>query len=130
MKLRSEIEEKYKWDLTDYFKKDEDWDKVFEGVKPLYEDICSYEGKLLDDNALLKCLEKLKNANIIMQRLYVYNYLRTCEDNVNSFYLNKQAKIDKYYAEISPRLTFIDSEINEFSDEKLNQLINDKKFEE
>ena len=46
MKKREEIEEKYKWDLTEYFDNLDSWEKTFEFVKENYKQICEYENKL------------------------------------------------------------------------------------
>lgn len=37
MKLREEIEQKYKWDLSSYFKNIEEWDKSFNFLKNNYK---------------------------------------------------------------------------------------------
>ena len=46
MKLRAEIEQKYKWDLSGYFKDTLEWDNLFNYVKNNYKEILKYENKL------------------------------------------------------------------------------------
>lgn len=128
MKLRSEIEEKYKWDLTEYFKDDDAWQKEFEDIKPLYTKLANFEGKLADNNQLLNCLTLNKEINERVGRLYVYIALRVKEDGKNNFYQDRQNKLDKYLSEVSPSISYIASEINEFSNEKLTELANNNQF--
>lgn len=130
MLKRSEIEEKYKWDLTDYFSNDEDWKNQFENVKKLYDKLEKYEGLLNDDNKLLECLNLEKNASEITNRLYVYISLKVKEDGKNNYYQNLSNKLIKYLDEVSPKLSYISSEINEFSSERLIKLSKDKRFED
>lgn len=128
MKKRSEIEEKYKWDLSDYFVNDEEWDKTFERIKPMVEDLTKFEGKFGNDDALLACLKLDDKVSEIVGKLSVYVSLKCKEDGKNAFYQNKSNMLDKYLADISPRLAYISSEINEISNERLERLANDKRF--
>ncbi|MBE7075351.1 MAG: oligoendopeptidase F [Clostridiales bacterium] len=130
MKTREQIEEKYKWDLTEYFKDDNEWKQTFESIKPMYEKLTTYEGKLSDSKSLLECLKLDKELDEIAARLSVYISLKVREDGKNSFYQNLSNQLDKYFNEISPRLSFITSELNELSDEHLTKLSKDKNFED
>jgi len=49
-KTRSEIEEKYKWDLTTIFKSDEDWCKELESVKQELENVTNYKGNIINSS--------------------------------------------------------------------------------
>lgn len=130
MKKRCEIEEKYKWDLTEYFKSDDAWQNEFEMIKPLYSRLAGFEGKLVSDASLLECLNLQKEVGERVGRLYVYISLKVKEDGKNDFYQNRINKLNKYLSDVSPSLAYIASEINEFTDEKLNRLIKDSKFSE
>ena len=107
MKNRIEIEEKYKWDLSNYFENDEKWDIEFENVKPLYNKLMTFEDKLNNDKDILECLNLEKTINEIVSRLFVYASLKVKEDAKNSFYQNKANKLDKYLSDISPKISFI-----------------------
>lgn len=128
MKNRIEIEEKYKWDLSNYFENDEKWDIEFENVKPLYNKLMTFEDKLNNDKDILECLNLEKTINEIVSRLFVYASLKVKEDAKNSFYQNKANKLDKYLSDISPKISFISSEINDLSEDYLNKLASDERF--
>ncbi len=128
MKQRSEIEEKYKWDLTEYFKSDEDWQKEFEMVKPLYKKLAEFDGKLSSDDNLLNCLTLEKEIDERVGKLYVYASLRVRENGKNNFYKDKENKLEKFLSEVAPIKANIASELNTFSNERLEDLINNRKF--
>jgi len=129
MKQRQEIEEKYKWDLSGYFKSDEDWDNQFEQIKSEYESLIVYENKLTNNDLLFECLEKNRKLGEIVERLYVYINLRVKEDATVSIYKSRANKLDKFLSDINPKLSFISSEMADFSDEKIEELLNDKRFD-
>ena len=59
MKNRSEIEEKYKWDLTKFCKNDDEFYKRLEKVDNQIKSFKKYEGKLSNESLILECLEKV-----------------------------------------------------------------------
>ena len=128
MQNRNEIQEKYKWDLSDYFLDDEQWRYEFESVKILYTKLQSYEGKFDDDNALLECLNLDKEISERVGRLYVYISLRVKEDAKNAFYQDLSNKLEKYLSEQSPKVSFISSELNEINNDRLTMLANNPNF--
>ncbi len=130
MKTRNEIEEKYKWDLTEYFANDDAWVKAFEDVKPLYEKLATFEGKLKNRDDLLECLKLEKQVNEITSRLYVYIALKVKEDSKNNFYQNKANVLEKYLDDIQPKLAYISSEINELDDSFLEATANLNEFKD
>ena len=130
MKERSQIEEKYKWDLTEYFKDEDAWKKEFEIVKKLYSKLETYEGKFGDDKMLLECLNLDKNISERVGRLYVYISLKVKEDAKNSFYQDLSNKLDKYFSDESPKVAYISSELNEIPDERLISLAKNPKFKD
>lgn len=128
MKQRSEVEEKYKWDLTEYFKTDEDWQKEFDDIKPLYKKLAEFDGKLNSDDNLLKCLTLEKKIDERIGRLYVYASLKVKEDGKNNYYKDKANKLEKFLSDVAPIKAGISSELNEFSNERLEELSNNSTF--
>ena len=128
MKTREQIEEKYKWDLSNYFASMQEWDNEFESIKPLYQQLATYEGKLGDDETLLECLNLENQVSERMGRLAVFIALKCKEDGKNSYYQNKSNMLNKYLANVAPMLSFIYSEVNEISNDRLNSLARDKRF--
>ena len=130
MLKRNEVAEKYKWDLREYFANDEVWEQEFKNVKSLYEKLTNFEGTLNNEIHLYECLSLEKTVNEITSRLYVYISLKVKEDAKNNFYQSKANKLEKYLSDIAPRLAFIESEINELSDDFLRKLAENGKFKD
>lgn len=109
-KTRSEIEEKYKWDLTRIYKSDDEWYSDYKNLCSEIEKINGYKDDLfsssdrLHDYLLLKeNIEKLRN------KLFTYSNLRQSEDSTNVEY-------QKMYSLISD-LSIKENEYESFYDE-------------
>ena len=129
MLKRNEIEEKYKWDLSEYFVSDNAWQEEFENIKPLYNKLITYENKLCNNELLLECLNLQTEISERVGRLYVYISLKVKEDGKNNFYQDRLNKLDKYLSDVAPKISYISSEINEFSNERLTNLSKDTDFQ-
>ena len=119
---REKIEEKYKWDLTPYFKDINEWENTFNYVQNNYKDVCEFEHKLNNEKDILLCLEKENEISKKLSLLYVYASLKTKENSTNSIYQNLLNKIEKLSVEISENYSFIESELNDLDDEFLTKL--------
>lgn len=64
---------KTSWDLTPLYAKEEDFEKDLANFKDVYvSKIASFEGKLGEEKTFIEYLETEKNAEAILQRLYMY----------------------------------------------------------
>ena len=83
-KLRSEIEDKYKWDLTLMYKNEEEYQKDFDELKKLVSEIKKYKGILTKDaNTLLEFLKLDNKIDILITNLFVYACSKKDEDVAN-----------------------------------------------
>ena len=108
-KTRSEISDKYKWDLTRIYKTDEDWNNDFNKLKELSKDIEKYEYNLFEskDNLenyliLSEKLEKLEN------KLESYASLHQSEDATNVTYQKMTNDITDLVMKINEKDSFFD----------------------
>lgn len=130
MKLREEIEEKYKWDLSDYFANEKEWENIFEELKNSYKNVLKFENHLNNKENILKCFELENDISYKMGLLYVYASLKVKEDSTNSASQNLLNKIEKLSTQIDEAYSFISVEIKELSDEFINELILDDNFKD
>ena len=87
--LRSEIDDKYKWDLTKVYPSDQAWEEDLKKVKELSPKFADYKGKLLSSSeTLLNAIELSEEINQLFGRLFHYS--------ANS--LNTDLKNEKYQA--------------------------------
>ena len=55
---RSEVPEKYKWNLDEYYKSYEEFDKDYKKISSRLKELDGYKGKLKDSKKLLEFIEK------------------------------------------------------------------------
>ncbi len=125
---RSEIEEKYKWDLTEYFKDDDAFLKEYESLKSLVNSFDKYKGKLSDKDTLLSCLNEEQRLSIRLGILYVYASLKTREDATNSFYKERLTLVESLATKFSTNLTFIEIEVKKYKTSELLELSKSTEF--
>ena len=71
--LRSEIDSKYKWDLTAVYESDSAWELDLEKLKELYPKMSSFKGRLLSNpKILLESIELSEEVNQYFGKLYHY----------------------------------------------------------
>lgn len=127
MKERSEIEEKYKWDLTKFCANDEEFYKKLEKAQEEANSFKSFEGKLSDDDVLFEYLEK-KTAFLDSLNFASYSFYRQCEDATNRSANEMMEKRSIVLNKIDKIFTPIDVEIDKFSVNKLKKLSLNEKF--
>ena len=71
---RSEVPDKYKWDLTDFFKDEKEFDKCFELTKSKIAKLGDFKGCTKDDKKLKHYLDLDIDIMTDLQNLYVYSY--------------------------------------------------------
>lgn len=128
MKKRSEIEEKYKWDLTKFCANDEEFYKRLEKLKGEISKFKDFENKLSNDDVLFKCLEFETNLLKEFSLISLYCELNLCGDMSSTNYNEMSEKLSLVSTQYSVASSFVDVEISKFSKEKLAKLMKEPKF--
>ena len=95
-KNRSEVPEKYKWDLEEYYKNDEEFEKSFEKTSKEIEKIKEFNGCTKESNKLLDYLEFDLNISCELENLYVYSFVKDDEELGKSVISKENALNYKY----------------------------------
>ena len=104
---RSEIEEKYKWDLTTIYKNDNDWYNDYEKAKVDIEKVSNYKDKFLKSASnLLEFLEYSKKISRLLNKLYYYAHLNFDSDTLNDDYKKMYNKIRDLFTRYSELSSF------------------------
>lgn len=127
MKDRSQIDEKYKWDLTKFCKNDEDFYQKLENVTRKIDKIKSYEGKLSDDNVLFEYLEFVSSLEEELC-FASYAYFKQSENVADRKANEMTEKLNIFATKLSTVTTSVEIEIDKFSIAKLKSLQNNPKF--
>ena len=127
-KTRDEVEDKYKWDLTDLFKDEKDFDKSFKQAKKDVGELKKYVGCTKDSSKLLEFLEKDINTLALVERLYIYAYLINDQELGNSKSIDKKNKASDLYNMYSLNVSFFNPELLKLSKEEYNKLFENEKL--
>lgn len=122
---RDEIEEKYKWNLSDIYASDEDWEKDFNLIEENLYKYSHFEG-LLSKSAvkLIECLKFDEEMGIKLERLYLYAMLSKDSDMRDVKYQGMDDRIKSIYSKVLATSSFIRPELLKIDESKLLELIN------
>ena len=129
-KNRADVEEKYKWDLTDLFKDDKHFEKSYKKAKKDVVELKKYVGCTKDSDKLLEFLIKDINTIALVERLYIYSYLINDQELGNSKSIDRKNKASDLYNLYSLNVSFFNPELLKLSTDEYNKLFkNDKLME-
>ena len=127
-KLRSEIDDKYKWDLTLIYKTIEDFEKDYKKAKEKIEKVSSYKDKYLNNGReLYKLLKYDDDISRLLDKLYSYAHLNYDADTLNEKYMTMTNKVSDLYSRYSVLSSFVVPGIIKLDKEKLNSFYKDEK---
>ena len=124
-KNRIDVPEKYKWDLTDFFKNEEEFNKTFKETKLLIDKLPSYKGKLHDSNKLHEFIELEIEAISKWENLYVYSYLINDQELGNTKSIERKEKCEKLNVELCNNTSFYAPELLKLTKEEYDKLFKD-----
>lgn len=121
---RSEIDNKYKWNMTDFYPDWAEWDKELETLKSMMKEIPQYKGQIKDDSKkfveLIKLEEKMGR---LLDKLYVYVYMLKDLDSKDEVSSVKLQEIQAIYTEYSVSVAWITPEILQIPKETMERWI-------
>ena len=128
MKKRSQIEDKYKWDLSHIYSDEDLLMQDIEKLKKYPEILAKYKGKL---KKLDKCLEFFKLSTEISElneKIGVYIGLKLAEDLSATRYLELEGVVSNIDKKISCASAFEESELQGYGEKYIRKLMNDERF--
>jgi len=122
---RSEIPEKYKWDLTDLYESDQSWKEAKEELASRVDEITQFKGKLSTSaEMLLNCLQLNTELSKKYTQLYVYAARTSDLDTRVSKYQAMKQELDQLGTQFNSKSSFIEPEILSMESEKINDFLN------
>ncbi len=126
---RNDIDERYKWDLSDIIESDERVEEIFKEISEEYKEIVKFRGSLNDPDRLLKCLKAESAVGEKLSRLYVYSKMNLDEDARVTKYKAMTSRAEALAVEVSSAVSFIVPEIvSSYSAEEITALSRKKEF--
>jgi oligoendopeptidase F len=121
---REEISQEYKWNLTDIFKSDEEWETEFKSVSERVSGYQQFEGKLAESaENLIACFSFDEEVNIKLDQLHLYAMLSKDGDMRVGKYHSMDDRIKSLYSKVGAASSFIRPELLKIPDEKLQSII-------
>lgn len=109
---RADVAEQYKWDLSDLFETDANWEAEFISVKADAEQFRVYKGRLLESAEVLhEAIQAKEKLTRKMTNLVTYARLRHDEDTRDPIYQGMAARVESLMAEIGEMMSFFNPEI-------------------
>lgn len=127
-KLRSEIEDKYKWDLSKIYKDEKEWQKDFDDVKEEILKATSYKNSFLINGK--KLYEYLKYDEVVsrkLEKIYYYAHLNHDADTLNEKYKVMTNKVSDLFTKYNELSSFVVPEILKLDEKKLASFYEDEK---
>lgn len=109
---RNDIEQKYKWQLTDIITDQEEWQAYYDEVTDICNHVASLQGKLADSaDILLDALSSKDTAGSKFSRLYAFSLMRLHLDTTKGESQEAAEKVNALQATALSSLSFIEPEL-------------------
>ncbi len=119
---RSEVPEEFKWDLTPFFKNEEEFNNTYEECSKLIKELTNYVGCTKDSNRVYEFLNKQVEAMALWEDLYVYSYLINDQELGISDNIVRKNKTEKLEMELMQNSSFFAPELLKLSKEEYENL--------
>lgn len=121
---RNDIEEEYKWEVTDVFADEEEWESAYERAESLIDDLEAYEGRTTEDaSTLLDVLELRKQMARVVANVAAYAQMRSDEDTRDQHYQALSARSQTLRSNAQSAAGFIEPELQSLSQEEIDDMI-------
>lgn len=128
-KIRKDIPESDKWDLSSLFASDAEWEKGMKVMASYVEEAHSYKGKLKSGKAsLLETFAWFEKLSILGERLACYAMLQYNSDATNTSNVRRYGLVSQLYTRLGTAMSFFDPELLSIDDATFNSYLNDKDF--
>lgn len=111
-KERSQIPEKYTWDLSHLYKSEAEWKAAKEKLVPRLDQVESFKGTITQSaQNLLACLEYTDQISKEASLLYIYANMNSDIDTRNMKYSGMVKELQQLFSDFSAKASYINPEI-------------------
>lgn len=128
---RDEVPEEFKWDLTPFFKNNDEFEDSYKKTKALALELKDYVGCTKDANRLYEFLKKQIECIALWEDLYVYAYLINDQELGISESMERKNRSEQLNTILTTNTSFFAPELLRLSKEEYDALFkNNSKLEE
>lgn len=125
--LRSETNPADCWKIEDLYANDELWEQEYQKLNERMQDFQKWQGKLGDSaDHLYQALQEKDEISKLLENVYVYAGQKNHEDTGNGTYQQMNGKAQMLMAQLSDALSFVEPELLEIPEERLEQFLAEK----
>ena len=128
MKERNQIDEVYKWDLSS-LESSLKFNDILKKIRDFLPKFTKYEGKINSKDTILEFYELEKEFVDFIYPIELYLNLKRDECLSNDDINEKIEKLEMVLSDFSVETSFVSTELYELSDEMIDDIINDNRFE-
>ena len=126
MPARSEIDDKFKWAVSDLYSSDEAWEKDYNSILELTDQPSELKGRMGESAGMLyKALKEYEQVEYITERVYVYAFMKYYEDTGNSKYQEISGKAQMAAMKVSEKYAFLEPELISIDTDVLDKYISE-----
>ncbi|MBO6145320.1 MAG: oligoendopeptidase F family protein [Bacilli bacterium] len=129
-KSRSEVPEKYKWDLTDFYKNEDEFNKDLEEAKKRIKEEEKFRGCCKSGKTLYEFLKYDEVTECMIENLYVYSFIKDDEELGKKENINRKNKAMLLLNDYGNAISFFTPELLKLSQEDFNDLFKYEKLNE
>lgn len=119
-KRRSEISDKFKWDLKTIYKSDDDFYKEYDKVSKMIQEL-NTENVFESGESLYNYLKSNDEIDVLIDKLYTYAHLNNDSDTTVSLYDEMTKKVLNLYDEMSKKNSFFEPELLRLNYSKIEE---------
>src|SRR6056300_1422517 len=126
LRKRSEIDEKYTWNLLDIYNSEDDWEADYKSIASSIEEYKKYEGKIGESSSsLLNLLKFDEEVGTKYDRLHLYSFLSKDLDLANTKYQSMAGRLQTLGVKLSRATAFIRPELIAIGHVKIKQYMSE-----
>ena len=130
MKNREEIDEQYKWDLSELCGGTQEFYEKIKKINEFLPKIKAFEGKLNNKENILEYLKLDEEFSKYVEPLALYSHLKSVEVLSDNERQEMDEKLSHILNNISVETSFASSELHKLPTELLDEIIKDKRFKD
>lgn len=130
MKKRSQIEQKYKWNLSDIYADERELKEDIAKLAKYPEIVASYKGKLKNINKCFEYFELCTEIGKISDKVEVYISLKLSENLEDNKYIELSSIVSNISKNLSVAGSFEEPELVRLGEKYLNKLLKDPRFKD
>ena len=124
LRQRSEIEDRYKWNIEDMYADEAEWEADFSAALKMADGFALYSGKLGESaETLLSALRARDDMWQKAERVYVYAHMKGDEDNRVSRYQELSQKAMSLMSQISAKSAFFTPELMDLAEGTIEKFL-------